>query len=167
MFNKLHCFLLLLIVSSWAQAAPPIILKAETNQFVIQELDAPASTSRLRIKVKLTDFAGSERWPATAFAGFFQGDSEQNSFQFYLTRARADRSYLAAGYRILKSGQVVARRSLATVGLGGLARVDLDFVGGEVLIRFNRSEQLKVETDMTLTVPFLGVSSGKARFIVK
>lgn len=140
------------------------IIEANSGEVDNSNLGKKNTKHKLSVDMKLVKYSYGQKWPPTAYAGFFQGENRSNSFQFLIMRRNSEENFIVAGYRLLKDSKEVLVESVATFKLNEKIHINMEIINGTVLISLEGKEPIIVKTDLKEVRPYIAVSSGAANF---
>ena len=143
-----------------------VTIEANPGEFNAVNLGNKNQNLSLSVKMKIVKYSSDSKWPPGAYMGFYQGDDRNNSIQFLIIKNNPEDDYVVAGYRLLKSGQVVEVESLANLKLNEVASVKMKISKGVAYIHLEGVDKIKVQTHLSDVRPYISVSSGAAHFNV-
>lgn len=145
-------------------AGSTVTLVSNPGKYNFQPLASHGKSIELTASIRMVEFSGTERWPAGAYIGFYQGVNHDNSIQVFVLRENATDNFLKLSYRLLERGHEIDSVLLGSVPLNSPVEVSLMFSGGQAEFSVNSGPPLKLRTSLMKVVPYISVSSGAAIF---
>lgn len=141
-------------------------LIANAGKFHSVDIGKPTKSTNIDVNITLTDLNNGTKWRPSAYIGIRQGESLENSFQFFMLQNENEDNYAIAGYRIFENGEELEQVSISNVNIGDSVRVRLSIDNGLVTLTLNDKAPVEKQTSLKEVNLYASVSSGSALFEV-
>ena len=142
-----------------------IELEASAGYYEDKTIGDLSEISKFLASFRITKQYLDSKWPSAAYAGFYQGQDQSDSFQFLIIKdPNVKNSEMAVGYRIIERGKEKTKVYLATIEASSYTNATLECNKGKITIRYDKQKPIIIKTHLKKVIPYISVSSGTAEF---